>query len=54
MRKDNLYIGILTGTSMDSIDCGIFSFNNSNCKIISFYEGNYPDDLKSKIRKKNL
>ena len=51
MRKDNLYIGILTGTSMDSIDCGIFSFNNNNCKIISFYEGNYPDDLKSKIRK---
>lgn len=51
MRKNNLYIGILTGTSMDSIDCGIFSFNNNNCKVISFYEGNYPDNLKGRIKK---
>ena len=28
MNKNNLYIGILTGTSMDSIDCGIFDFDS--------------------------
>ena len=49
MKKNNLYIGILTGTSMDSIDCGIFSFD-SRCKLISFYENNYPLELKNKIK----
>ena len=28
MKKNNLYIGILTGTSMDSIDCGIYNFKD--------------------------
>tara|TARA_B100000767_G_scaffold272056_1_gene298941 strand:+ start:1904 stop:3031 length:1128 start_codon:yes stop_codon:yes gene_type:complete len=49
MKKNNLYIGILTGTSMDSIDCGIFKFDNEQYKIISFHENHYPKDIKSKI-----
>ena len=49
MKKNNLYVGILTGTSMDSIDCGIFSFDG-RCKLISFYENNYPLELKNKIK----
>ena len=49
MNKNNLYIGILTGTSMDSIDCGIFGFD-SRYKLISFYENNYPLKLKKKIK----
>ena len=50
MKKNNLYIGILTGTSMDSIDCGIFNFNKNACKMISFYENYYPEDLRNKIK----
>ena len=56
MNYKNLYIGILTGTSMDSIDCGIFYYNKKECKTIAFYENHYPDELKKKIIKsyKNL
>jgi len=49
MKNNNLYIGILTGTSMDTIDCGIFNFDNNCCDIISFYENEYPLKLKEKI-----
>ena len=43
MKKSNLYIGILSGTSMDSIDCGIFKFGEKSCESVAFYEENYPD-----------
>ena len=45
MVNNKLYIGILTGTSMDSIDCGIYSFHNSVFKEIAFYENDYPNSL---------
>ena len=50
MKKNNLYIGILTGTSMDSIDCGIYNFNDKKSKIISFSENNYPLSIKESIK----
>ena len=51
MNYKDLYIGILTGTSMDSIDCGIFHYNDNEYKTIAFYENNYPDDLKKRVKK---
>ena len=50
MTNNNLYIGILTGTSMDSIDCGIFNFNNNEIKLIYFEENEYPIDIKNAIK----
>ena len=49
MKKNNLYIGILTGTSMDSIDCGIYNFNDKKSKIITFSENNYPLSIREAI-----
>jgi len=43
MKKSNLYIGILSGTSMDSIDCGIFKFSEKSCESVAFYEEKYPE-----------
>jgi anhydro-N-acetylmuramic acid kinase len=51
MIDNKLYIGILSGTSMDSIDCGIYSFHNSALKEIAFYENDYPKNLKNEIIK---
>ncbi|MFL2548849.1 MAG: anhydro-N-acetylmuramic acid kinase [Gammaproteobacteria bacterium] len=51
MIDNKLYIGILSGTSMDSIDCGIYSFHNSAFKEIAFYENDYPKNLKNEIIK---
>ena len=49
MEKNNLYIGILSGTSMDSIDCGIFQFDKENFSLISFSENEYPLNIKRQI-----
>ena len=49
MKKNNLYIGILTGTSMDSIDCGIYDFKDKKSEIISFSESIYPLSIKEEI-----
>ena len=51
MIDNKLYIGILSGTSMDSIDCGIYSFHNSALKEIAFYENDYPKNIKNEIIK---
>ena len=38
MDNSKLYIGILSGTSMDSIDCGIYRFSNNHHEMLAFYE----------------
>jgi 1,6-anhydro-N-acetylmuramate kinase len=42
MDNSKLYIGILSGTSMDSIDCGIYRFSNNHHEMLAFYENEYP------------
>ena len=49
--KNKLYIGILSGTSMDSIDCGIYKYNKKKWELLAFYENNYPSNIKNKITK---
>ncbi len=51
MENKRLYIGILSGTSMDSIDCGIYCFQKNKFREIAFYESAYPRDIKSEIKK---
>lgn len=49
MDNSKLYIGILSGTSMDSIDCGIYRFSNNHHEMLAFYENEYPSKIKNKI-----
>lgn len=51
MTRKNLYIGILSGTSMDSIDCGIFCFDNHKCQLIYFTENIYPTTTVKSLKK---
>ena len=54
MNNKNLFIGILSGTSMDSIDCGIFNFSGHKQEIIAFCENDFPKNLKKDIEKEYL
>ena len=49
MKKCKIFIGILSGTSMDSIDCGIYNFCNNKLEEIAFYENKYPDKIRNKM-----
>ena len=52
MDNSKLYIGILSGTSMDSIDCGIYRFSNNHHEMLAFYENEYPSKIKNKINRR--
>ena len=49
MKNRKIFIGILSGTSMDSIDCGIYNFCNNKLEEIAFYENKYPDHIRNKM-----
>jgi len=49
MMNKKIFIGILSGTSMDSIDCGIYNFCNNKLEEIAFYENKYPDHIRNKM-----
>ena len=49
MMNRKIFIGILSGTSMDSIDCGIYNFCNNKLEEIAFYENKYPDHIRNKM-----
>ena len=51
MNNKSLFIGILSGTSMDSIDCGIFNFSGHQQETIDFCENDFPKNLKREIKK---
>ncbi|MEC7886171.1 MAG: anhydro-N-acetylmuramic acid kinase [Pseudomonadota bacterium] len=53
MRNQDIYIGILSGTSMDSIDCVLCDFKNEGYNIIEFIETPYPKALKEKLKSLN-
>ena len=45
----SLYIGLISGTSMDSIDAAIVDIDNRNSKIIGTLSKRYPDTLRDNL-----
>ncbi|NOQ17259.1 MAG: anhydro-N-acetylmuramic acid kinase, partial [Methyloprofundus sp.] len=49
MQRD-YYIGLMSGTSLDGIDAGLYDFTGQQAEVIDFYYQAYPTELKEKIQ----
>ncbi|GFO74763.1 anhydro-N-acetylmuramic acid kinase [Bathymodiolus platifrons methanotrophic gill symbiont] len=43
------YIGLMSGTSIDGIDAGLYDFANNSTQVIDFYYQPYTNEIKQKI-----
>jgi anhydro-N-acetylmuramic acid kinase len=43
------YIGLMSGTSLDSIDAALVQFNNGQCQLIDFIEHEIPQNLRLQL-----
>jgi len=48
-RRENLFIGTMSGTSMDGIDIVLASISNSQFKTIASYSEDFPDSFKNRL-----
>lgn len=47
--NSQLYIGVLSGTSMDAVDAALVDFSNNSCKLIDSLNYSIPKYLKKKL-----
>ncbi|MDC9729347.1 MAG: anhydro-N-acetylmuramic acid kinase [Methyloprofundus sp.] len=49
MQRD-YYIGLMSGTSLDGIDAGLYDFTKQKAQVVDFYYQAYPAEIKEKIQ----
>ena len=49
MVASELYIGLMSGTSLDAIDAVVVSIDKSNISLVSDYQHPFPDDLRKQV-----
>ncbi|MDP4198214.1 MAG: anhydro-N-acetylmuramic acid kinase [Bacteroidota bacterium] len=48
-RSESLYIGIMTGTSLDAIDVAVCRFENKIVELIHFHSSAWPKQIRTKL-----
>lgn len=46
----DLYIGLMSGTSMDAVDCALVSFENNETKLIDYAQYPLDDETRKRVR----
>lgn len=49
MQDQSLYIGLMSGTSMDSIDAGLFDIGDDRCLTLATHSEPYPPELRERL-----
>ncbi len=49
MHKKQLYIGVMSGTSLDGVDIVLCQINDTSCELLHFHEYSFPLDLKKDV-----